>query len=310
LSPEPPAPLVSVIVVSYNSKDHLGRCLESLVAHAGVEHEVIVVDNASSDGTAEVLPPRWPQVRWILNRENAGFARANNQGFEVARAPYWLVLNPDAELRAGALRELAGYLERETRAAVVGPAVERPDGRLERSAGFVPTPAREVVETLLLFRLGLRGTALRGAAAGPTPVGWVSGCAMLVRAAAAREVGRFDERFFMYFEDLDWCYRFTRAGWSVVYLPAARILHHRGASVLAAPDTLVDGGVGPELFVRKHGLAFPIWLLRVLRVVKLATRALGLWVRGLGGDAHSRGEARLFGRSLAHALGMRRGARP
>ena len=309
MSQQTAGPPVSVIIVSYNCRDHLDRCLAALSKHAGVECEVIVVDNASADGTIESLAPRWPGVRWISNRENVGFGRANNQGLAVARAPYWFVLNPDTELRAGALTALLAYLEAEPRVAVVGPEIERPDGGLERSAGFVPTFLHECVETFLLFRLGARGTSLRGPVFGPTPVAWISGCAFLVRAAAAREVGVFDERFFMYFEDLDWCYRFGRAGWSVVYLPGPRVLHHRGASVLATPGMLVDGGMGLELFVQKHGLWFPPPVLRALRVIKLATRALWLRWRGLRGDGRARLEGEMFERSLAHALGLRRRAR-
>jgi hypothetical protein len=309
VSPTSTGPSVSVIIVSYNCRDYLDRCLAALEALAGVEHEVIVVDNASTDGTVESLRPRWPGVRWIVNRDNAGFARANNQGFAVARAPYWLVLNPDTEVRAGAIPALLAYIGAEPRVAVVGPEIERPEGGFERSAGFVPTLPRECVETFLLFRLGARGTSLRGPVRGPTPVEWLSGCAFLVRADAAREVGVFDERFFMYSEDLDWCYRFGLAGWSVVYLPGPRVLHHRGASVLSTPTMLVDGGVGLELFVHKHGLRFPLPALRALLVFKLATRALWLGLRGLRGNARARLEARLFARSVLPALGLRRGAR-
>lgn len=263
------------------------------------------MDNASTDGTVESLKARWPSVRWIVNRENQGFARANNQGFAVSRAPYWFVLNPDTEVRGGALEALVAFLDAEPRVAAVGPEVERPGGGLERSAGFTPTLGRELVETLLLFRLGARGTTLRGRVSGPTRVGWLSGCACLVRAEAAREVGLFDERFFMYFEDVDWCYRFARAGWSVVYLPGPRVLHHRGASVLAAPDSLLDGGAGLERFVRKHGLRFPIPVLRSLLVFKLCTRAIWLAWRGVRGDSRARLEARMFARTIPQALGLR-----
>jgi len=309
MGPKTADPPVSVIIVSYNCRDYLDRCLAALAEHAGMEHEVIVVDNASTDGTVETLRQRWPAVRWLVNRDNAGFARANNQGFAIARSPYWFVLNPDTEVRAGALPALLAYLEAKPRVAVVGPEVERPEGGFERSAGFVPTLSRECVETFLLFRLGARGTSLRGPVFGPTPVEWLSGCAILVRAAAAREVGVFDERFFMYSEDLDWCYRFGRAGWSVVYLPGPRVLHHRGASVLSTPNMLMDGGRGLELFVHKHGLRFPLLALRALLVFKLATRAFWLGWRGLRGNARARLEARLFARSVGPALGIRRGGK-
>ena len=302
-------PAVSVVIVSFNTAELLERCLESL-RQVTVPYEVIVVDNASSDGTIERLSPAHPEVRWIANRENFGFGRANNQGFAVAAAPLWLVLNPDTEVRPGAIEALVAHLVAHPRTAVVGPEIERPDGRLEPSAGWIPRVHNELVEVLLLFKLGLRGRLLRGRVRGPVPVDWVSGCAMLVRASAASEVGLFDEGFFLYVEDLDWGYRFRRAGWSVEYLPGPRVLHRRGASVLETDDVLVGGGDGLERLVRKHRLPFPIWLLRAMRVFNLVVVCTWLWLRGRGGDDHARKEARVFGRSLAHALGMRRAGTP
>ncbi len=301
---EPDAPRVSVVVVSYNCKDFLDRCLASLSEHAGVVHEVIVVDNASTDGTVDLLRARWPAVRWVVNRENGGFARANNQGFAIARAPFWFALNPDTEIRPGALPALLSHLESHVDVAVAGPEIERPEGGLERSAGFVPTFAREFVDTFLLFRLGAQGTSLRLPARAPTKVEWLSGCAMLVRASAAREVGLFDERFFMYCEDLDWCYRFGRAGWSVVYLPGPRILHYRGGSTLQSRDIVVDGDEGLAFFMRKHGLRYSSPLMHLLRIIKLSTRTVWLEWRGLRGQPKARLEARMFARSLARSLGI------
>ena len=302
MTPSPESPLVSIAIVSFNSRTHLERCLRSIEATVAPPREVLVVDNASTDGTVEALAPDWPGVRWIANRRNVGFARASNQALAQAGAPFWLMLNPDAELEPGAVESLLRYLEDHPEAAVAGPVVKRPDGRLEPSAGWVPTPGRELVETLLLFRLGLRGRLLRGEPPGPVAVDWVSGCAMLVRADAAREVGLFDERYFLYVEDLDWCWRFRRAGWEVVLVPGPRVLHHRGASVLGSPDTLVNGERNLEYFVRKHGLRFPIPLLRGLELANLATRAPWLAWRGARGDRRARDEARLFARSAWRAL--------
>jgi N-acetylglucosaminyl-diphospho-decaprenol L-rhamnosyltransferase len=304
LSPEPDAPLVSVVIVSYNTRPVLERCLDSVARHAGLAHEIIVVDNNSTDGTVEALAPLWPTVNWVVRRDNPGFARANNQGFALARAPYWLVLNPDTELRPGALPALLAYLESHHNCAAVGPEVERPDGSLEFSAGWAPAPGREIAETFLLFRLGLEGRLLRHARAVENPVDWLSGCAMLVRAAAAHEVGPFDEHFFLYVEDLEWGMRFRRAGWDVVHLRGPRVLHLRGESVLASDSTLVDGGDGLDYVVRKHGLRFPLPLLRTLRIISLATRWGPLALRGARGDKRGAREARLFARSLRHALGL------
>ncbi len=296
-------PKVSIVIVSYNTAELLAKCLQSLRATT-VPHEVIVVDNASADGTVDRIAPRYPEARWIANRENAGFARANNQAFAIATTPFWLVLNPDTEVRSGALEQLVAHLEAHPRTAVVGPEIERPDGRLEPSAGWVPSVGNELVETLLLFHLGLRGRMVRGPVRGPVLVDWVSGCAMLVRAAAANEVGHFDEGFFLYVEDLDWGYRFRKAGWAVEYLPGPRVLHRRGASVLQSDDTLVGGGDSMERLARKHRLPLPTAFLRVMNVVNLASRWALLWVRGLGGNEHARREAKVFARSLARVLGF------
>ena len=278
-------PLVSAIIVSWNTRELLAAAVRSLLA-ATPQPEVIVVDNGSRDGSVAMVRREFPQVRLLVNEVNRGFAAANNQGMAAARGRYFLLLNSDAALRRGALRTMVAYAEAHPRVGVVGARLLFPDGRWQAEGSPFPSLRDEFLRMLGLDRLWAVGVE-RGDR--PYETDWVQGAAMLVRREVWEETGGFDESFFMYGEEVEWCARIKAAGWSVVVVPQAEIIHHGGASVGRVPlakRTLVYRG--KRHFFRRHrgrGTAALFWGL----VVITALPKMLFW----GGRALlSRGEGR------------------
>jgi N-acetylglucosaminyl-diphospho-decaprenol L-rhamnosyltransferase len=227
------APRVSVIVVSYQAEGDLGACLASLETHAGPDVEIVVVDNASTDGSAEHV--RRARARLILNAENVGFGRACNQGAATAAGRYLLFINPDAEVTPGALDALVRVLDEDAGVGIVGPRTLNEDGTPQVSFG----PALGILAEWRQRRL-VRGVrrrdpaALRRAealSATASEPDWVSGSCLLISRETFEEVGGFDEGFFLYEEDVDLCVRARAAGWRVRYEPRAVVRHRLGASM-------------------------------------------------------------------------------
>jgi len=235
-------PDLSVVIVNWNVRDLLRRCLESVLVHGdpGTDHtspgaEVIVVDNASTDGSVEMIRTEFPQVTLITNTANLGFAGGNNQGIAAAQGRYVLLLNADTEVLGDALSVLVQYMDAHSEVGLVGPQLLYPDRRVQSSRRRFPTLATLFLESTWLeslappsllshyYVLDQPDTAL-------LDVDWVVGAAMLVRREAIQQVGGLDESFFMYSEELDWCRRIKAAGWRVVYQPTAQIIHHVGKS--------------------------------------------------------------------------------
>lgn len=227
----------SVAIVSYNVRALLRRCLESLrrVAPPWVS-EVIVVDNGSDDGTTEMVCREFPGVVVIANQTNRGFGAANNQAAAVASGRALLFLNPDTELEPFALETMLDYLEANAAVGVVGPRLSFPDGSLQPSRRRFPTPVTALVESTRIQRwwptcpvLSRYYVADRSDDE-PQEVDWLHGPCLLVRHSAFDAVGGFDERFFMYSEEVDLCRRLREHDWRVVYLPSAHVVHHEGKS--------------------------------------------------------------------------------
>jgi GT2 family glycosyltransferase len=221
---------VSVVVVTFNSREWIERCLESVRGY-----ETIVVDNGSTDGTVELVRERFPDVR-VVEQENLGMGGGNNAGMRLASGRYFLLLNSDAWVLGEAVEELAGFADEHPDAAVVGPRLLNPDGSLQRSARAFPTLWRLSTEYLFLRKLAPRSRVLNSFYAGGfdhdevREVDWLFGACLLVRQEAADQVGLFDEDFFMFSEETDWCYRFRQAGWNVYFFPGAEVVHVGGAS--------------------------------------------------------------------------------
>ncbi len=293
---------ISIIVVSWNVRDLLRQCLYSVFSiqysdvksliteYRKLNTEVIVVDNASSDHTVEMLHAEFPDVRVIANTENAGFSRANNKALAIAQGRYLFLLNPDTELRPGALQTLYDHAEAQPRVGIIGPQLFYGDDSLQSSRRRFPTLATAFLEATKLqqwfprnrvltryYMLDTRDDATQ-------EVDWINGAAMFVRRAVYDQIGGLDEAFFMYSEELDWCYRAKRAGWQIVYLPTAQVTHYEGKSseqVVAQRDIYFHSS--KVRFFRKTRGAFVAEILRafllLMFVYQIAEEA-AKWVMG------------------------------
>lgn len=227
---------LSVIVVSYNTRELLARCLRSLGPGAReTPHEIVVVDNASGDGSAEMVGREFPRVLLIANPANVGFARAANQGIRAARGEFPALVNSDAEAPRGSLDALVAFLRARPAVGAVGPRTLGPDGHPIRSAFRFPSLLRPYLNFAALrwiagdaFSLSYPAGARAMEEGGE--VDWLSGACLVLRRKALDQVGPLDERFFMYFEDTDLCRRLRQGGWAVWYWPQVRVVHHVGGS--------------------------------------------------------------------------------
>ena len=223
-------PDVSVIVVTYNALPWVEQCLESVRGH-----DVVVVDHGSTDGTLELVREKFPAVR-VLQQENRGMGGGNNAGMRVAGGRYFLLLNSDAWVVGDAVEQLVAFADAHPGAAVVGPKLLNTDGTLQRSVRGEPSLWALATEYLFIRKLAPRSSRLNPLYAGgfrhdeDRRAESLFGAALLVRAAAADEVGLFDEAFFMFSEEVDWLTRFRRAGWEVWFTPRAEVVHVGGAS--------------------------------------------------------------------------------
>jgi GT2 family glycosyltransferase len=271
---------LSTVLVSYRSQDVLPASLRALATETeGRAAEVVVVDNASPDGTVPALEREFPAVRLIQNRDNLGYARAVNQGIAATTGEFVLVMNPDCELRRGAVGALIEHLRRHPAAGVAGPKILNPDGSLEYSARSFPDPLTFLFNRYSLLtrlfpnnRFSRRYLLTDWDHATMREVDWVSGACMMVRRAAIDRVGAMDEAFFMFNEDVDWCRRMKLAGWSVAYVPDAVAVHHIGASrKKVAPRVIVERHRGMIRYFHKHHPSHP--LVAVLADAAIMARA-------------------------------------
>ena len=262
-------PGVTIVIVSFNVRDHLARCLQSLVnAPPAAPHEVVVVDNASGDGTIAMVRDRWPAVRAIALDRNVGFAAASNVGIRETRAggsPLVLLLNSDTIVPSGSLDRLIDRLVRTPSAAAAGPRLVDTIGIREVSWGRMPTPSVELRQKLLV-RLHQRGTGVaRRIVHRRTErerfVDWVSGACLLVWRADAEAVGLLDERFFMYLEDVDFCAAHRARGRAILFTPAAEVVHLSGRSRATAPEMVEAAYRRAQVaFYAKHHPRWHAWL--------------------------------------------------
>jgi GT2 family glycosyltransferase len=227
-------PDLSIVIVNWNTRDLLLRCIETAHAVRGeLQLEFVVIDNASSDDSVACLRERFPDITLIENTKNVGFARANNQGVRASHAPLSLLLNSDAFLTVGSLQALMDVVAAHPKAALVGAQLRNADGTFQASHTAFPTLWREF---LILSGLGRVVHGHWFPSHGPDddrgaqPTDYVEGACMLVQNAAYLSVGGLDEGFFMYAEEVDLCYRLQQAGWQVWYQPAARVTHLGGGS--------------------------------------------------------------------------------
>lgn len=253
-------PVLSICIVSWKTRDYLDASLQSIEqASDAVSREIIVVDNASGDGTVEMVRQRHPQARLIANEENLGYAAANNQAIEAASGEHILLMNPDIVVHEGALDGLVDLLRRRPEAGAVAPRLILPDGSVQASCRSFPTPDVVIYEALGLSRLFPRSRVFGKYRmtwwdyADERAVDQPMASALLLRGEALRQVGAMDEDFPIYFNDVDLCKRLWDAGWEVWYAPEASMDHVGGASTSQAPRRmLIESHRSFARFYRKH----------------------------------------------------------
>ena len=287
---------LSVVFLSYNTRDLTRQALNSVLAAAeGLEAEIFVVDNASADGSADMVAEEFPQVKLVCNEANVGFSAGNNVALRQVTGEYALLINTDTIVRRDALHAMVEFLDAHPESGACGCKILDPDGTLQLDSrrGF-PTPLAAFCKMSGLSRLFPKHplmaryhlTHLDPEQTAEIEV--LSGSCMMVRKAAMDQVGLLDEDYFMYGEDIDWCYRFHQAGWKIYYLPTTAIIHFRGESGRGTPlKILYRKSRAMSIFVNKHMARryrfFPLWLLQVgialhgtFRFLTRAARALAL----------------------------------
>jgi hypothetical protein len=261
-------PALSVVIVNWNAGATLPACLASVFGSrlTGGPPEVLLVDNASTDGSVELAIQAHPGISVIRNPDNRGFARAANQGLARAGGELLLLLNPDVVLEPDAMAILAGVLRARPDVAAVGPRLLDADGSVQASARRDPSPwtglfgRRSLLTRLFPANPWSRRELPALAAQGDEPqaVDWVSGACLMTRRTVCDAVGPLDEGFFLFWEDADWCRRFRRAGGAVWYVPAARGVHRAGVSRAQRPvRSAIDFHRSAYRYYRKHALPAP-----------------------------------------------------
>jgi hypothetical protein len=248
---------ISVVIVSWNAKQYLDDCIGSILTEAtGLRQEIIIVDNGSSDGSQEMVKSKYSNIHLICNNINLGFARANNIGIKESKGNYIFFINSDVKVLPGSLNYIFEYMNNHKEIGLLGPKVIGLKGETQRSCMEYPTiwrvlcralAADKIFPNMKIFRSYLmtwwNHDDLR-------EVDVVNGCFWAVRKEAIINVGFLDERFFMYGEDIDWCLRFKKAGWKVVFCPFCNIIHAGGGSSENAPT---------RFYVEKEKANMQLW---------------------------------------------------
>jgi len=283
---------ISVLIASWNTRDFLRMCLQAIFETALAEDEtlqveVIIVDNASSDGSAAMVRLEFPQANLIESGENLGFGRATNHASRLATGEAWLLLNTDALLHPGALQGMAAYLESHASVGAVGPRILNPDGSLQISCSPSPTLWREIWRLFHLDALAAYSRYSRNLLDDhlkpgawynvPLPVDVLLGACILLRREVAEKVGLFDEQFFMYSEEVDLCLRIHQAGWQIIWLPEETVTHFGGQSTRQAADKMfIELYRNKIYYFRKHGGRVRVGLYKII----LYSAALSRWIPG------------------------------
>ncbi len=267
-------PDLSIIIVNWNVRQRLEQCLLSIYPPAGdrptLTIETIVVDNASTDGSVDMVRRAFPQVTLIANSDNPGFTGGNNQGIAASQGRYVLLLNPDTQVLNDALTRMVAYMDAQPHIGALGPMLLNPDGSVQSSRRRFPRPATAFLESTVLQSWFPRHRLLRDYYVLDTPndviaqVDWVTGACLLTRREVLDQIGLLDDGYFMYSEELDWCRRAKMAGWQVVYFPEARVIHYGGqSSEQVKTFQIIQFNRSKIRYFRKHHGALVATLLRV-----------------------------------------------
>jgi len=280
---------LSIIIVSFNTKDLLRNCLKSIYTLYPKPYtlEVIVVDNASKDGSAEMVAKDFPQVALIRNKKNLGFAAANNQGIKKARGRYLLLLNSDTLILEDALAKMVAFMDRNKKIGIATCQLLNKDKTIQASGGFFPTLPRVFAWMFFLDDLPIISRLIK--AYHPHEPSfytknlfyqrehfqdWVTGAFFLIRKKVVEKIGLLDEQFFMYVEEVDYCFRAKKAGFLVAYTPMAKIIHLGQKSLRQPGDAAVREYKGLKIFYQKHYPPFQLPLLLLFLKMGAALRFL------------------------------------
>ena len=226
---------VSIIIVSWNTKEFLLSCIKlALEKERRIFREVLVVDNGSRDGSASEVKRVFPSIHLIENEKNLGFAKAVNQGLQKASGKYILLLNPDTQVKKGAIERLVSFMETHPRVGISGPQLLNSDGSKQNSIANFPSLATELLnKSLLRWLFPKKFPGKERDYSEPIEVDSVIGACMMVRRDVINQVGLLDEEYFLFLEETDWCYRIKKAGWKIYYVPQAEVYHFQGKSAEA-----------------------------------------------------------------------------
>jgi len=255
---------LSIIVITHNSSSYIKACLHSVMeAMKGVDHEILIVDNASKDETCRIIEKEFPQVLLIKSEVNLGFAKANNLGLQKAKGEFILLINPDTLWKTGKAREAIGFLRNHPEIGAMGCRLVLEDGSWQRSHGHFPTLLREFKETFYLPKIFSRSNWAKGVFVyrdhpEPKPVEWVSCTFLICPRRLIAEAGYLDEEYFMYYEDIDLAKRIREQGKEVYYFPGIEIVHYQRW------PSLIDFGESPYIYFNKH---FGLYYAKILRYI-------------------------------------------
>lgn len=277
---------VSVVIVNWNVRDLLQQTLTTLYKNTkGVAFETIVVDNGSTDGSPELVQEKWKKVKLIKLRKNMGFAAANNKGFAKAKGKYILLLNSDTIVTKTTLTGMVRFLDTHPDAGCVGAKHLNTDKSLQRSVDNFPSLLNDFLSYTELHRLPIFLPLLKNKYAWWSDhdvvreVDWVNGACMMVQKKIIREIGGLDEGFFIYAEELDWCYRMKEKGWKVYFTPKAEIIHLGGQAMNRAADKrIILKYKGQFRFYKKHYPVYKYIILRTFVTLIAVMRILALLV--------------------------------
>lgn len=289
---------LSVIIVNWNTKKLLFDCLESIFKFTkGVSFEVIVVDNGSKDGSGAIVKKKFPQVKLILNKENLGFTKANNQGIKIAKGEYILLLNSDTYLVENSLRKLLDKAQSldirgstpKGRLGALGLLFLNDNRSIQQSAGFFPNLPQIFWWMTFIDDLP-GGTVLKpyhidhdSFYRKDQVVDWVCGAAILVPKSVIRQVGGLDEKIFMYGEEVEWCFRIKKAGFNVYFSPVSKIVHlGRGSTEKISARAFIEEYNGVKYFYKKHKGGFSLQIARILLKIGALARILIFGILGRG----------------------------
>jgi GT2 family glycosyltransferase len=314
---------VSIVIVNWNTREVTCDCIESLYDQTrSLEFEVVVIDNASADDSVEAIRRQFPDVILIENKDNRGFAAANNQGLAIAQGRYVLLLNSDTVVLDNAIEKAVEFADTRGDAAVIGCRVLNPDKSLQPTCFMFPSVLNMLLSTTYLYKIFPRSRFFGRERMGwwnrddVREVGVVTGCFMLTRREAIEQVGMMDEDFFMYGEETDWCYRFKQAGWKVMFTPAMEIIHLGGqSSKQVQVDMLIQLRMSILQFMKKNrgplkylvakmltilfwGGRIPFWYLIAIFNINKRDNALQII------KAYRKGISQLFSRRLVSHDGL------